>query len=68
MTEIEHTEAWLFETQRKLEEKRFLDPDDIYYQIRDREEERAQQGLPPRIRFLDEEREAGTSSDPPESS
>jgi hypothetical protein len=68
MTEIEHTEAWLFETRRKLEEKKFLDPDDIYYQIRVREEERSQQGLPPRIQFLNEEPEPGPQSDPSESS
>jgi hypothetical protein len=54
MAEIEHTESWLFQTQRNLEEKKFYDPDDIYYHVRDREAERAQQGLPPRIRFLDE--------------
>jgi hypothetical protein len=68
MTEIEHTEAWLFETQRKLEEKKFLDPDDVYYHVRDREAERAQRGLPPRIQFLDEEAELGPQSDPTESS
>ena len=68
MTEIEHTEAWLFETQRKLEEKKFLDPDDVYYHVRDREAERSLQGLPPRIQFLNEEPEPGTESDPPESS
>lgn len=57
MAEIEHTESWLFQTQRNLEEKKFVDPDDIYYDVRDREAERTQQGLPPRIRFLDEEPE-----------
>jgi hypothetical protein len=54
MTEIEHTEAWLFETQRRLEEKKFFDQDDIYFQVREREKDRIQQGLSPRIRFLDE--------------
>jgi hypothetical protein len=68
MTEIEHTEAWLFETQRKLEEKKFLDPDDVYYHVRDREAERSQQGLPPRIQFLDEESETGPTPEPTESS
>jgi hypothetical protein len=67
MTEIEHTEAWLFETQRKLEEKKFLDPDDVYHHVRDREEERIQQGLPPRIQFVDEEPETGPSPEPTES-
>ena len=58
MTEIEHTEAWLFQTQRGLEEKKFSDPDDVYFDVRDREAERIQQGLPPRIRFLDQKPEA----------
>jgi hypothetical protein len=68
MTEIEHTEAWLFETQRKLEEKKFLDPEDVYYHVRDREEERAQEGLPPRVQFIDEEPETGPSPEPEKSS
>jgi len=54
MTGIEHTDAWLFESQRKMEEKSFRDPDDVYFLVRDREQERIQQGLPPRIRFLDD--------------
>lgn len=68
MAEIELTEAWLFEAQCKIEEEKFRDPDELYLQVREREEERAQQGFPPRIRFLDEEREAGPSSEPTESS
>jgi hypothetical protein len=55
MAMTEHTESWLFQTQRNLEEKKFYDPDDIYYHVRDREAERPQQGLPPRIQFLNEE-------------
>jgi hypothetical protein len=54
MTGIEHTDAWLFESQRKLEEKNLRDPDDVYLLVRDREQERIHQGLPPRIRFLDD--------------
>jgi hypothetical protein len=54
MTGIEHTEAWLFESLRRTEEKELRDPDDVYSLVRDREQERIQQGLPPRIRFLDD--------------
>jgi len=54
MAGIEHTDAWLFESQRKVEEKSFRDPDDVYSLVRKREQERLQQGLPPRIRFLDD--------------
>jgi hypothetical protein len=54
MTGIEHTDAWLFESQRRLEEKSLRDPDDVYFLVRDREQERIKQGLPPRIRFLDD--------------
>jgi hypothetical protein len=54
MAGIEHTDAWLFESQRKDEEKSLRDPDDVYSLVREREQERLQQGLPPRIRFLDD--------------
>jgi hypothetical protein len=54
MAGIEHTDAWLFESQRKLEEKNLRDPEDVYFLVRDREQERIQQGFPPRIRFLDD--------------
>jgi len=54
MAGIEHTDAWLFESLRKVEEKRLRDPDDVYSLVRDREQERLQEGLPPRIRFLDD--------------
>ena len=54
MAAIEHTDAWLFESQRKVEEKNLRDPDDVYFLVRDREQERVQQGLPPCIRFLDD--------------
>jgi hypothetical protein len=54
MAGIEHTDAWLFESQRKVEEKNLRDPDDVYSLVRDREQERMQQGLPPRIRFVDD--------------
>jgi hypothetical protein len=54
MAGIEHTDAWLFEGQRKLEEKSLRDPDDVYFLVRDRGQERIKQGLPARIRFLDD--------------
>jgi hypothetical protein len=54
MSEIEHTEAWLFQSQRHVEEKKLYDPDDVYLQVREREVERVKQGFSPRIEFLDE--------------
>jgi hypothetical protein len=54
MSGVELTEEWLFESQRRKEEERLRDPDDVYINVRHREAERRQQGLPPRIRFLDE--------------
>jgi hypothetical protein len=54
MAAVEHTDAWVFESLRKMEEKKLREPDDVYYLVREREEERAKQGLPPLIRFLDE--------------
>jgi hypothetical protein len=37
-----------------MEEKNLRDPDNVYFLVRDREQERIKQGLPPRIRFLDD--------------
>jgi hypothetical protein len=54
MAGVEHTDAWLFESLRRTEEKKLREPDDVYYLVREREEERAKEGLPPLIRFLDE--------------
>jgi hypothetical protein len=54
MSEIEHTEAWLFQSQRHVEEKKLYDPDDVYLQVREREVERINQGFQPRVEFLDE--------------
>ena len=54
MAGIEHTDAWLFEGQRKIEEKNLRDPDEVYSLVRDRERERTEQGLSPRIQFLDD--------------
>jgi hypothetical protein len=54
MAGVEHTDAWVFESLRRVEEKKLSEPDDVYYLVREREEERAKQGLPPLTRFLDE--------------
>ena len=51
---IEITEEWLFGCLRREKEKQLRDPDDIYLEVRKREEKRIQEGHPPRIRFLDE--------------
>jgi hypothetical protein len=64
MAEVEHTEAFLFQALQYREEKKFYDPDDVYFEVRDREAERVQQGLPPRIQFLDEEPKVEPSSKP----
>jgi hypothetical protein len=62
MAEVEHTEAWLFQTLQHREEKEFRDPDDVYFEVRDREAERVKRGLPPRIRFVAEKAEAKSRS------
>lgn len=54
MAGIEHTEAWIFESLRRDQEKKLRDPDDVYIDVRQREAERIRMGRPPRIRFLDE--------------
>ena len=53
MAGVEHTEAWLFQSQQRSEEEKLRDPDDVYITVRQREAERIKMGLPPRIRFLD---------------
>ena len=52
MNGIEITEEWLFERQRVKEEKKFPDPEDAYVEVRQREAERATEGLSPRVQFL----------------
>jgi hypothetical protein len=59
MSGVEHTDEWVFESMCREEEKNLRDPDAIYFQVRDQERERTKQGLPPRIRFLDDEPVAG---------
>jgi hypothetical protein len=67
MSEVEHTEAWLFQTLQHREEKKFRDPDDVYFEVRDREAERVKRGLSPRIRFLDEKTKAQSRPKPSKS-
>ncbi|HEU5400126.1 MAG TPA: hypothetical protein VFU86_02145 [Terriglobales bacterium] len=55
MALVEHTESWLFEGLRRAEEKKLFDPDKVYLEVREREAERARQGLPPLIKFLSTE-------------
>jgi hypothetical protein len=54
MAGVEETEAWLHQSQRRVEEEKLRDPDDVYVSVRQREAERLRQRLPPRIQFLDE--------------
>jgi hypothetical protein len=56
MAGVEHTEAWLFQSQQRSEEERLRDPDDVYITVRQREAERIKMGFPPSIRFIDEPR------------
>src|ERR1700723_3661767 len=53
MAGVEHTEAWLFQTQQRSEEEKLRDPDDVYITVRRREAGRDRLGLAPPIRFLD---------------
>ena len=62
MSGVELTEEWLFESQRRKEENSLRDPDDVYVSVRQRELERTQQGLPPRVLFLDEPKVANSPS------
>ncbi|MEG9437411.1 hypothetical protein JAO29_14740 [Edaphobacter sp. HDX4] len=59
MSGIERTDEWVFEGLCRDEEKNLRDPDAVYSQVRQREEERTKQGLPPRVRFLDDEPSVG---------
>ena len=54
MAGVEQTEAWLHQSQRRVEEEKLRDPDDVYISVRQREAERLRQRLSPRIQFLDE--------------
>jgi hypothetical protein len=61
MASVETTEAWLFQSQWLREQSRLRDPDDVYLSVRERESERINQGLPPRIQFLDDAASRPTS-------
>jgi hypothetical protein len=52
MSRVEHIDAWQFAGRRKIQEKKFERPDEVYFKVQDRERERAKEGLPPLIRFL----------------
>jgi hypothetical protein len=54
MNGVELTEAWLFEQSRKCEETKFRDPEDAYLEVQRLEAERMENGLPPRVQFLEE--------------
>ena len=54
MAGVEQTEAWLHQSQQRVEEEKLRDPDDVYISVRKREAERVRQRLLPRIQFLDE--------------
>ena len=54
MNSVELTEEWLFERLRVAEERKLRDPEDAYLEVRQLEAERAQNGLAPRIRFLED--------------
>ena len=62
MAGVEHTEAWLFQTQQRSEEEKLRDPDDVYITVRQREAKRIKMGLPPRIQFLNQPRSVKKSS------
>jgi hypothetical protein len=62
MNGVEQTEAWLHQSQQRMEEEELRDPDDVYITVRQREAERRRQKLPPRIQFLDEPRAAKAPS------
>jgi len=56
MDGVELTEEWLFERLRKNEETKLRDPEDTYFEVQRLEAERAENGLPPRIKFLEDPR------------
>ena len=49
MEEHERRDGGHFWKQRRAYEKKWRDPDDVYIDVEQREQERKQQGLPPRI-------------------
>lgn len=53
MAGIELTEAWLFESLHRAEERKLLDPDDVRLHARKRKTERNKQDHSPRVQVLD---------------
>jgi len=49
MVEMERIDEGRFWKQKRAYEKKWRDPDDVYLDVEQREEERKKQGLPPRI-------------------
>jgi hypothetical protein len=49
LADSERTDEGRFWKQRRAYEKKWRDPDDVYLDVKDREEERKKQGLPPRV-------------------
>ena len=49
MAEMERIDEGRFWKQKRAYEKKWRDPDDVYLNVEEREQERKQQGLPPRI-------------------
>jgi hypothetical protein len=56
MNSVELTEEWLFERLRVNEERKLRDPEDAYLEVKRLEAERAENGLPPRVEFLEDPR------------
>lgn len=54
MNGVELTDAWLFEQLRRSEETRRRDPEDAYLEVQRLEAERVENGLPPRLEFIDD--------------
>ena len=54
MNGVELTEAWLFEQLRRSEETKLRDPEDVYLEVKRLESERAEKGLPPRLKFTED--------------
>jgi hypothetical protein len=52
LTDSERFDEGRFSKQRRDYEKQWRDPDDVYLEVKRREEERQKQGLPPRLGIL----------------
>jgi hypothetical protein len=63
MNDVEITEEWLFEKLRRNEERELRDPEDAYFEVRKQELERKSKGLPPRVKFIDENPSADESDE-----